>query len=632
MKNKNVFISGGSGVIGQELVKLLDEMGANVFVGDLKPRPKQFGQNIKYRQGDLNYITEDEIFSFEPEYFFHLAATFERSTETYDFWYENHRHNSQLGTHLMTIFKDCPTLKKMVNCSSYLIYNPELYYFDSPAEAAKNLVEEDPIYPRNLTGVAKLYHEIELRFLNEFNQTTFKSVSARIYRSYGKNSRDIISRWIRLLLNNEPITVYQKEGLFDYIYAGDVAKGLVKLAVNECEGIYNLGTGTARRVSEIVDVLKEHFPEMKIIERDVDDTYEGSQANMTKFKTVVREWNPMRLEESIPQMIRHEHETEFENDSEIRNNILITSISDKIPLLKAVRKAGAKIGNTIVYGGDINAQCIGAYFLRDSFWLMPRISNLTKEIIIQYCKTHHINIIIPTRDGELLFWAKLKNDLINEGITVLVSDTAAVELCLDKRLFYESPTTDSFPIIPTFSNVESVISEFYVVKERFGAGADSIGIKLSQKEALAHATKLENPIFQPYIAGKEVSVDMYISNTNQVKGVVCRTRDIVVDGESKITSSFLDEKLSELCRSFAETLGLYGHIVLQAFKDSEGNYHIIECNSRFGGASTFSIAAGLDSFYWGILEAQGVNIEMYDFFLRENLRQVRYKSDNIELW
>ena len=35
MKNKRIFISGGAGVIGKELVKKLVFLGNDVFVGDL---------------------------------------------------------------------------------------------------------------------------------------------------------------------------------------------------------------------------------------------------------------------------------------------------------------------------------------------------------------------------------------------------------------------------------------------------------------------------------------------------------------------------------------------------------------------------------------------------------------------
>lgn len=110
LKGKRVFISGGNGVIGKELVSKLHKQGAIIFVGDLKPRPLEMPLDILYRQGDLNYITKQEIEEFAPEYFIHLAATFERSVETYEFWDENHWHNVRLSTYLMTQIKDLPSL------------------------------------------------------------------------------------------------------------------------------------------------------------------------------------------------------------------------------------------------------------------------------------------------------------------------------------------------------------------------------------------------------------------------------------------------------------------------------------------------------------------------------------------
>ena len=65
MKNKKVFISGGAGVIGLELVKLLHEKGAIILVGDLQDRPNGFSEKIFYRKGDLNFITQEELDEFE---------------------------------------------------------------------------------------------------------------------------------------------------------------------------------------------------------------------------------------------------------------------------------------------------------------------------------------------------------------------------------------------------------------------------------------------------------------------------------------------------------------------------------------------------------------------------------------
>lgn len=43
-RGKRVFISGGAGVIGSILVGKLHEVGAKIYVGDLKPRPKNWGK------------------------------------------------------------------------------------------------------------------------------------------------------------------------------------------------------------------------------------------------------------------------------------------------------------------------------------------------------------------------------------------------------------------------------------------------------------------------------------------------------------------------------------------------------------------------------------------------------------
>lgn len=635
LKGKKVFISGGNGVIGNALVKMLHEYGAVIYVGDLKARPKDWPMDIIYRQGDLNYITKEELDNFGPEYFFHLAATFERSTETYEFWQENYRHNVNLSHHLMTLLKDSNVLKKVIFASSYLIYDPKLYTFASPAVQAYRLKEGDPIYPRNLTGVAKLSHEIELRFLDGFKKDKFQTISARIYRSYGKYSRDIISRWIRSLLNKEELIVFKKEGLFDYIFAEDVAEGLIRMADHPtAHGIYNLGTDNARRVEEVIAILKTHFPYLKYREEDSPISYEGSQANMDSYFATFK-WKPQQqLETVIPKMIAYEKEKLSNQTSIGKTAVLVTSISKKVGLLKAVKKACNKYGNNVrLIGGDINKNVIGKHFV-DEFWEMPRLSELDSQMILSYCNSKNIKLIIPTRDGELMFWSKLKSDLKTQGIEVMVSNSKSIDICLDKLKFYNTLKELDLPAIITTANINDLDTSRYVVKEQFGAGSLSIGINLNKEEAILHSKKLEAPIFQPYIAGKEISVDIYIDKSGKVKGVIARSRDEVVNGESQITTTFNDSELEKLSISLAEKLKLTGHVVLQVMIDENKRYHIIECNSRFGGASTLSVSSGLDSFYWAILEASENDLREYPFIKSKNqLSQIRFPEDIIvEKW
>ena len=50
MDYKRIFISGGAGVIGSALVSYLLKENVEIFVGDLKPCPKEWEGKLKYRE------------------------------------------------------------------------------------------------------------------------------------------------------------------------------------------------------------------------------------------------------------------------------------------------------------------------------------------------------------------------------------------------------------------------------------------------------------------------------------------------------------------------------------------------------------------------------------------------------
>lgn len=307
-RDRGVVVTGGAGVIGRELVTALVAQDARVMVCDLKPRPDWLDDAVDYVHGDANDLTAEQFRAVDPEYCFHLAATFERTVEAPGFWAENHRHNVELSHHIATLARDTPSLRRYVFASSYLVYEPGLYLSDAPQSAPAELDEAAPLRPRNLCGGAKLMHEEELAFLDLFPETPFTSVSARIFRAYGRGSADVVSRWVRSLIEDRdaPLTAFRTEGMFDYVYAGDVAQGLLRLGASEATGVVNLGSGRGRRVSELLEILAARFPGATWEEEPADIPYEAHQADLSRLERITGWRPPTSLEEGVGLVADHE--------------------------------------------------------------------------------------------------------------------------------------------------------------------------------------------------------------------------------------------------------------------------------------------------------------------------------------
>ena len=289
-----------------------------------------------------------------------------------------------------------------------------------------------------------------------------------------------------------------------------------------------------------------------------------------------------------------------------KNNIpvvLVTSISKKIPLLKAVKSDILECSSQgLLYGADSNVSCLGRHFV-DDFVELPPDKELHIKDLLNMCKCKGINIIIPTRDAELHFFASHRSKLLQHGIHVMVSCLSTIENCLDKLKFSRFFNEDlQIKVIPSLKSLKDVDSEALVVKERYGSGSRSTHINLSKKDAGKISEQLRSPIFQPFIEGLEYSIDIYRDFSGNILGAITRKRDLIVNGESQITTIEDQEKLRQICMQACSLLDLHGHVVFQAIIDTQGTIHLLECNPRFGGASTLSIAAGLHSAKWFIQE------------------------------
>lgn len=308
------------------------------------------------------------------------------------------------------------------------------------------------------------------------------------------------------------------------------------------------------------------------------------------------------------------------------HNVLISSAARKVPLVEAVVDAARRLDGAIrVFAGDLNPAAPTA-LVADGFVTLPRTTGDNAELLRRICVEHGIGVVIPTRDGELPFWADHREFFAADGIDVIVSAPEAITASLDKRAFAEHGEKLGLPVIPVLDEPDA--HGRHVVKERFGAGSGSLGLDLTADAATQHAAGLNDPIIQPFVVGEESSVDGWADRAGRVKGLVLRRRDQVVDGESRITTTYRDPRVEAECRRLLESLPLRGPVVAQILRDGEGAVHIIELNARFGGASTAAIAAGLDTWFWTLHEAFGGDPDDVPFErVPGEVRQIRVPHD-----
>lgn len=301
---RRALVTGGAGVIGRDLVQRLARSGRQVISLDLVAAPDISLTHTQHLVCDLAERGREVVAGFNPHEIFHLAASFERTTESADFWRTNATNNVAASAQVLQGALESNALERYVFASSYLIYDDRQYLSSIPRTAPVSLSEDSAISPRNVTGAAKLLHEMEITLASSAH--TFSSVSARIFRVYGRGSRDVLSRWVRSALRGERISVYGTDAIFDYIFAADVADGLMRLGESSAEGPVNLGSGRSRRVADAVEILQDSFPSMRVEREMLGGMLESSQADLETLRSVTG-WEPSTsLEDGLAQIIEFE--------------------------------------------------------------------------------------------------------------------------------------------------------------------------------------------------------------------------------------------------------------------------------------------------------------------------------------
>ncbi|MBE7725651.1 MAG: ATP-grasp domain-containing protein [Enterocloster citroniae] len=285
--------------------------------------------------------------------------------------------------------------------------------------------------------------------------------------------------------------------------------------------------------------------------------------------------------------------------------ILFTSVGRRVELIQAFRCAAEKLKvDLIIIGTDITEDAPALYFC-DKTQIVCRIKDKQYiPMLLKFCKEEKVDCLIPTIDTDLLVLAGNKEQFEAIGTKVLVSAADKVKLCRDKNYTADYFISLGLKSPLPFSDVVKYEAAFEAGKQHFPAfikpkdGSSSMNAyRVDNLEDLKlYAEKIEDYIIQPFISGREYTIDVFCDYYGNPVYITPRERLAVRAGEVLKTKIIQDDTMIDEILMLIKDFKPCGQITVQLIRDEDtGEDYYIEINPRFGGGAPLSMKAGADS-------------------------------------
>lgn len=244
---KKAIITGATGAIGMALVQKLLAENIRVLViahrGSKRIKNLPKSAHIQVMEADLEELQDLKLPGEDWDAFYHLAwgGTFGEA-----------RNDMYLQNDNIRYTLDAVKLAHRSGCRLFVGAGSQAEY----GRQEGILREDTPVRPENGYGMAKLCAGQMSRQLCA--QLRMKHIWTRILSVYGPydGENTMISSAIRNILEGKPTHFTKGEQMWDYLYSGDAAEILFRLAEGGKDGkVYVLGNGKARRLREYIEIL-----------------------------------------------------------------------------------------------------------------------------------------------------------------------------------------------------------------------------------------------------------------------------------------------------------------------------------------------------------------------------------------
>ena len=258
-KNKNVLVTGGTGLIGIQLVKKLVELKSIVIVASLDKNIK-LPKKVKFIRSDLRNFKNCLKLTKNIDYVFHLAGIKGSPQMAIKKPYQFMTPMLMFNANMLEASR-INNVKRFLYTSSIGVYNP------------KKIMKEDDVWKtfpsKNdwYAGWTKRIGELNVQAC----QLLTKKINTIIvrpanvfgpYDNFDTKSAMVIPSLINKFIKSKTGTVEvwgDGSNIRDFIYSSEVARAMLLIMYKKPELPINIGSGKGVSIKKIVEIINEYF-------------------------------------------------------------------------------------------------------------------------------------------------------------------------------------------------------------------------------------------------------------------------------------------------------------------------------------------------------------------------------------
>ena len=297
--------------------------------------------------------------------------------------------------------------------------------------------------------------------------------------------------------------------------------------------------------------------------------------------------------------------------------------------------------------------------LQEPFFLLPKASDFSFiGAIRQLCQEHQVDVLLPLVTRELEILSAHKQEFLQAGTHIIVSDAEKLHLANDKLQLMQTLQQHGIAVASfyTANTAEEIATCAYAlgypdkrvcIKPALSNGsrgmrildaqAGSFEAFFEQKPGNTHASlesimglfgsrELPAMLVMEYLPGEEYTVDALLDNGEPLM-ILPRKRIAMNNGISVAGVFENNEEIINYAAQVFRCMQLHGPNGLQVKRGEDGHFYVLEINPRLQGSTTTAMGMGINLPVLAVQQAMGVNIKPLMPEPKWGMRFVRYYED-----